>query len=69
MCKYITLEELLELLSITNEKIEKLSSKANGCNKLPFNFETDMRNLYIEKEVLNKLIDYISLKNIPKTKE
>lgn len=69
MCKCITLEELLKLLSINSEKIANLSSKANNYDKLPFNFETDMRNLYSEKEVLNKLIDYIELKNISKIKE
>lgn len=62
--KVITLEELLKLLSINSEKIKNLSSKANSYDKLPFNFETDLRNLYIEKEVLNKLIDYIELKSI-----
>lgn len=63
MYKCITLEELLKLLSINNKKIEDLSSKLNN-NKLPFNFENDLSNLYIEKQVLNKLIDYINLKEL-----
>ena len=64
MCKCITLEELLKLLSINGKRIENLTSKANSYEKLPFNFENDLRNLYMEKEVLNKLIDYITLKEL-----
>ena len=67
--KVITLEELLKLLSINSEKIANLSSKARSYDELPFNFETDMRDLYSEKEVLNKLIDYIELKSISRTEE
>lgn len=71
MCKCITLEELLKLLSINSKRIENLSLKVNSYEKLPFNFENDLRDLYMEKEVLNKLIDYVTLKelNNKETKE
>lgn len=69
--KVITLEELLKLLSINSKKIENLSSRVGSYENLPFNLESDLRNLYMEKEVLNKLIDYIALKelNNKETKE